>query len=490
MKSDNNNFNIFKRSSSPFNNNLIIPKKNSSSNINIKNNIQHDTYYLGEIPQDKEKQNISMNKEELEDENDTNIDNYLTKDIINSINEINYKSENSPPKNKNKPIKDTLILMHDKTESYEDEVDNINREDLYKEKELESPFDLNNCWNFNTNPNKIFNIDNQKNHMNNSERYKLNDDNLNLKIDVNSEEYNCNIKNKGITFKSNSDNTEMNNEINLENKEFFGDDFVGHNINLFQEQNNNINFWNNNDQCQNINFENSSLNIDNKIQNNLLIQKDLNGNYLNQIKKNEPKEDTKDNKLHINSKNDNFELTAINEEQNNILNGNNNFFNFSNNQIIYQNNYINLLNPVYKNKNINALNNMGIIDSHDSLDNNLNLEADNYLIKMFGKLGWICRICNNFNFESRCICNRCKAIKAPKTKEEINIEKYIKQKMKKKIKEKKVDWFCPNCQNINYGFRNCCNRCSIDKKYGIPLINNNLKLNENNDNIILMKNNK
>ena len=31
-------------------------------------------------------------------------------------------------------------------------------------------------------------------------------------------------------------------------------------------------------------------------------------------------------------------------------------------------------------------------------------------------------------------------------------------------KEKKVDWVCPLCQNLNYSFRNICNRCKIPKR--------------------------
>ena len=33
---------------------------------------------------------------------------------------------------------------------------------------------------------------------------------------------------------------------------------------------------------------------------------------------------------------------------------------------------------------------------------------------MFGRRGWICLDCNNFNYESRNKCNRCGTIKNPK----------------------------------------------------------------------------
>jgi hypothetical protein len=32
---------------------------------------------------------------------------------------------------------------------------------------------------------------------------------------------------------------------------------------------------------------------------------------------------------------------------------------------------------------------------------------------------------------------------------------------KKGKKEKKSDWICPRCDNLNYSFRKFCNRCQI-----------------------------
>ena len=39
---------------------------------------------------------------------------------------------------------------------------------------------------------------------------------------------------------------------------------------------------------------------------------------------------------------------------------------------------------------------------------------DEFTIEMFGRRGWICEECDNFNYESRNKCNRCKLIKKPK----------------------------------------------------------------------------
>jgi hypothetical protein len=51
-----------------------------------------------------------------------------------------------------------------------------------------------------------------------------------------------------------------------------------------------------------------------------------------------------------------------------------------------------------------------------------------------------------------------------------NFKNYVENKNRithKKYKfprEKKVDWICPLCHNLNYAFRTICNRCKIPKK--------------------------
>ena len=118
------------------------------------------------------------------------------------------------------------------------------------------------------------------------------------------------------------------------------------------------------------------------------------------------------------------------------------------------------------------------------------LNPEDYLVKMFGRIGWICRQCNNFNFETRNKCNRCQAIKMPKTIDEINKKKEKNKKNKKKVKERKTDWLCLNCLNLNYGFRKICNRCKIERKEEYPSIflEPNQKINGNNNDLILMNN--
>lgn len=90
-----------------------------------------------------------------------------------------------------------------------------------------------------------------------------------------------------------------------------------------------------------------------------------------------------------------------------------------------------------------------------------------YIVEMFGRKGWICSICNNFNYETRNKCNRCGIIKKPQ--KIIDLKKKFESKESKDIKDrndrnnKDGDWICFNCRNLNYSFRNVCNRCKVPK---------------------------
>ena len=82
---------------------------------------------------------------------------------------------------------------------------------------------------------------------------------------------------------------------------------------------------------------------------------------------------------------------------------------------------------------------------------------DDYTIEMFGRRGWICELCNNFNYETRKKCNRCHINKKPK-----KINNYLLSERNKNINHKN-DWHCSNCGNFNYSFRVICNRCQKKK---------------------------
>ena len=93
-----------------------------------------------------------------------------------------------------------------------------------------------------------------------------------------------------------------------------------------------------------------------------------------------------------------------------------------------------------------------------------NYEKYEYIVEMFGKRGWVCLFCNNFNYETRNKCNRCGIIKKPKRI--IDLKSNKENKINNELKDqnnKKGDWICINCNNLNYSFRAICNRCKIPK---------------------------
>ena len=102
---------------------------------------------------------------------------------------------------------------------------------------------------------------------------------------------------------------------------------------------------------------------------------------------------------------------------------------------------------------------------------NEKLEAADYLVEMFGRRGWICKLCNNFNYETRVKCNKCGILKRPKTLMELkqgSVENH----------DKEGDWKCIHCKNINYSFRTLCNRCKLPKMIPFLNYNNNQLVNQ------------
>lgn len=99
---------------------------------------------------------------------------------------------------------------------------------------------------------------------------------------------------------------------------------------------------------------------------------------------------------------------------------------------------------------------VNVVENNDLLDS----ENNDYLIEMFGRKGWICILCNNFNYETRVKCNRCGLMKKPK--KIVNKKSKIEENNKER-NNKKGDWVCTNCNNLNYSFRTVCNRCKTPK---------------------------
>ena len=93
------------------------------------------------------------------------------------------------------------------------------------------------------------------------------------------------------------------------------------------------------------------------------------------------------------------------------------------------------------------------------------MKPEDYLLEMFGRKGWICRLCNNFNYETRIKCNRCGIFKNPKKLTEMR-----KRKRNIENNDNCGDWVCLHCKNINYSFRAICNRCKLPRIR--PIINN------------------
>lgn len=110
-----------------------------------------------------------------------------------------------------------------------------------------------------------------------------------------------------------------------------------------------------------------------------------------------------------------------------------------------------------------------------------NGNEEEYIFEKFGKRGWQCEKCNNFNFESRTKCNRCGIQKMPKSLQKIKEENELNNtgdKKKKPLVERKGDWQCPKCRNLNFAFRQSCNRCKLPK----PTISNTSPIMNQNNN--------
>ena len=60
------------------------------------------------------------------------------------------------------------------------------------------------------------------------------------------------------------------------------------------------------------------------------------------------------------------------------------------------------------------------------------MSPSHYIFEKFGKRGWQCENCNNFNFESRIKCNRCGIKMKPKIIRKPKKEQNKNEKPKKK----------------------------------------------------------
>ena len=158
-----------------------------------------------------------------------------------------------------------------------------------------------------------------------------------------------------------------------------------------------------------------------------------------------------------NDNNNNFENININDE---------NFFNYSfykkNNNKIINNNYNNKL---IENKNYNEIKNDSNEEEMNNIQNDNQPKISGYIDppkpnipindpNNFGEQEYSCENSNS-NFRKR-------------------------KNHKKHFKIRYGDWICPNCENLNFSFRNKCNRCGLSKEKSEQKNNNQIQQNENN----------
>ena len=260
---------------------------------------------------------------------------------------------------------------------------------------------------------------------------------------------------KYYNFNLNSDYnnniSKNNNTLNINNDYSYDKNL--YNVSYIKTSNikkNNTHFFVNNFQAKKISF----------IYNNSKNEKDK--NKMSGSCNNLEKEDTK-------------KINAFSKEV--IINHNlNSFFEPDNklNNNEFQNLILNINCPSFKPSNYNNKDNNNIKPQSDIIPNKVEnknrdkenaLKEEEYSTQKFGKKGWICSLCNNFNFETRIICNRCKALKNPK--KIINTKSKINNEINQNNDGENNDWICSKCQNFNYSFRTICNRCKAPKIYQI-----------------------
>ena len=239
----------------------------------------------------------------------------------------------------------------------------------------------------------------------------------------------------------NNNISKNNNVLNLNNYYLYDKNICNLSYKKTLNINNNINminnFFINNNQNKKINFIYSNCK-------NVKDKNKTSGSYNNL-----EKEDTK--KINAFSKEaiTNNNLNSNNNElQNLIININCPSFRSSN----YKNN---------KNSNINSKSNKISNEIENKNKGKENSLEEEYCLEMYKKKGWICALCNNFNFEARIKCNRCKALKNPK--KITNIKSRINNGINPNNDVEDSDWICSKCQNLNYSFRIICNKCKAPK---------------------------
>ena len=368
-----------------------------------------------------------------------------------------------------------LFSKHDDTNKKDKITPNLEQNNLSKDKKINSNTVNNNKENNHLSI-QISEFNNNSTDINQGEQSELNNFNISfflpkdLQENIEAEEAftenrlnqeeECNpIQINNIKTNNQIDN---NNDFNSNNNEFMNignskkitpnlnnNDYINH-LNDYQLQQMNNSFHNMN--INNINEFNNNYNLISNGYNNISFP---NKYYSINNEQNHPK---------------NMQLNNQNISSSSLQNINNIFGNqFPNSQLFLNNcNFLSSISQI--NLNFNHFHpqqsDFAYYYSQNKFNNNIGENEskkpkkkiiDDYTIEMFGRRGWICELCNNFNYETRKKCNRCHINKKPK-----KINNYLLSERNKNINHKN-DWHCPNCGNFNYSFRIICNRCQKKK---------------------------
>lgn len=262
-------------------------------------------------------------------------------------------------------------------------------EEIIKEKELEEG---NNHSNYNSNSNKTNIISNNNNNINNNTNNNFNDS-LNIPLDnnfMNQVDNNIN-SNNNINNQLGNNNNNINNNLN---------NYLYHlkQVQLYQQIYYKDLLNNNSNSNSNSNNNNSNINLfPLNITNNANMNINTNSNIINNT----------NSTNNINNINNTSSIQYINEDKENNHSPQVNTLNLPINNNSVNNNYNTNSNSINNNvdncvsKSISRKSSVGKKQNNQSIyeENETNFT----LAFMYGKSGWICHSCRNFNFESKYI---------------------------------------------------------------------------------------
>ena len=282
-----------------------------------------------------------------------------------------------------------------------------------------------------------------------------------------------NKNNHEINNNYNYDSLDKNNNNINQNNDFD----LSLNNNKYLDINQNSDYFNFQSNSQNINDNNSNQNK-NEI-NNTNYNDELNYLRIGDQDRNFFPTNTSINNFFINNNNNSpinlqFNNSPFPHNNLNIQNNSNllNFTQISNNQPLngcdnglYNQNIINKfyfnnngeISNFFTDNQFHQQNARAIQRNNNNIQRNKKV-IDDYTIEMFGRIGWICQMCNNFNYDTRKKCNRCHIAKKPK-----KIKDYLQAEKNRSMGYKHY-WHCKYCGNNNFAFRLVCNRCQAKKE--------------------------